>query len=207
MKSEGRALVALVIGTVLFGAAIAFRDVFDPWWGNAAAAAVALLLSIAALRGRLRALLALRLGPTLVAVLLGVLMVIGTHAIFALVTRFFPELGSRVGELYGEIRETSPGLGLKVLLIIAIAATEEILWRGVAYEWCRNRWSTGPAALATVILYALPQLIGGSWVLIAAAVAAGAVFTAERIWSDRLGSPIVTHAIWSVSIFALFPLR
>jgi membrane protease YdiL (CAAX protease family) len=200
------AVAAVALGTILFGAAIAARDLVDPWLTNSGAAIVAIALSAAVLRAELRSLLAFRLPDALLAAGLGVLMVAATHLAFRIAVELAPSWGRTVSTLYQTIGETTPGATIAVPLIALIVTAEELLWRGVAIGLTRRRWPRGTAAGAAVALYAAPQLIGGSWVLIAAAVAVGAVFTCQRLLTGRITDPLITHLVWSASIFSLVPL-
>jgi hypothetical protein len=82
--------------------------------------------------------------------------------------------------------------------------------RGAGLARRRGRPGDPRAKLATaaisVALYVLPQLPGHVPVLIAAATGLGAVFTAQRLRTGRLTDSIVTHAIWSVAVFVVFPV-
>lgn len=206
MTRQRWGVVAIALGTIMFGAAIAYRDVVSPWLTNLAAAMVAIALASFALRGQARKLLAFRPRSTAVAVGLGLLMVAATHASFRVAVGLLPGLEDRVADLYSDIRTTTLGVAITIPLIMAVVFSEELLWRGVAIELCRRRLSRPSAALVAVGLYAAPQLIGGSWILVAAAVVVGGVLTAQRLITKRLTEPIITHAIWSLSIFSLAPL-
>ncbi|MCG8416795.1 MAG: CPBP family glutamic-type intramembrane protease [Proteobacteria bacterium] len=206
MTPDRLAVFAIALGTVLFGAAIAGRHIINPWWTNAAAAVVTIAASWAALRFRLRRLFAFRANTALIAVGLGVLMVTATHAGFRIAVEIFPDLGHEVARLYGDINDTTPGVVFAVPLIAMIATAEEVLWRGIAIELCQHRFSRAFTAMVAIALYALPQLIGGAWILVAAAVVVGTVFTVQRLITGGIVEPLITHAVWSVSIFSLVPV-
>jgi len=83
---------------------------------------------------------------------------------------------------------------------------EELVWRGAAIAITAGRLTRAGTGVVAVLLYAIPQIIGGEWILVLAAMGLGAVFTLQRLASERLIEPLVTHAIWSVAIFVAFPL-
>jgi len=58
----------------------------------------------------------------------------------------------------------------------------------------------------SVALYVVPQLPGHVPVLIAAAAGLGSVFAAQRLVTGRLSDALITHAIWSVAVFVVFPV-
>lgn len=203
---ERRALLTVALATVLFGAAIAARHIVNPWWTNTGAAIIATVAAAATLRGQLSGLFGFQLGPALIAVALGALMVGATHLGFRAAVELYPSLGHDVSRLYRDITDTTPGIVITIPLVCFIVAAEEIVWRGVAIEWCQTRLSPAATAATAVALYALPQLIGGSWILIAAALVVGVVFTVQRMMTNRITEPLISHAIWSLSVFTLVPL-
>lgn len=199
------ALLILVLGTVLFGGAMATRTQINPWWTTTGAAVVVLLASWSVWKEQLRS-FEFRTKTVGSAVALGVAMVAGTHLCFELATEVFPGLDQSVAALYGEITPRAPAQALTVMLIVIVAIAEEVVWRGLAVELCQGRLGRLAAGTVAVSLYTIPQLVGGSWVLIAAAVAVGSILTAERLQTGGIAAPIVTHAIWSASIFSVLPL-
>ena len=56
------------------------------------------------------------------------------------------------------------------------------------------------------MLYVLPQLAGGVPLLIVAATLLGALFATQRLVTGRLVDPLLTHVVWSVSVFVVVPL-
>jgi membrane protease YdiL (CAAX protease family) len=196
---------ALIAGVALFSAAMITRDALDPWWSNAAVAAAVIAASLVLLRRRLARLFALELRPAAFAALLGLALVAATHAGYRIAASLFPDLGVAVVALYADIRGAPPA-ALTAVLICGVVLAEELLWRGLAIELLVGRTTTVATAAIAIALYAVPQIAGGSLVLIGAAIGLGAVLTAQRLHHGRLTEPCITHAIWSVSIFALAPL-
>ena len=191
--------------TAAFGAALASRDVVNPWLTNTGAAIAALGLSAWLLGPRLRARLAFRPPSVLVAAGLGGLLVAATHAAYLAATAIFPALEATVTELYRDIESSPPGLTTALVIAIVVAA-EELLWRGVAVEVLERHLPRLGVLAGATLLYAIPQIIGGSWLLVATALALGALFTVQRLYTSRLLEPLVTHTIWSVSVFYAIPL-
>lgn len=198
---DRRAAIAVVVGTVAFGAALAVRERLDPWLATAVAAAVSIGVATWALgRARLAALVATDARGALGAVLLGVVLVGATHAAFRLVPA---SLAGHVAGLYASIDVATPRIA-RAALTLAVVVAEELVWRGCALALIGAPRSRS-AALA-VALYAVPQLVGGEWLLVVAALGLGSVLAAQRLRSGRLVEPLITHAIWSVSIFVVLPL-
>ncbi len=197
-----RDAIALVVATICFGLALALRDRFDPWRSTALAAVLALGLSVWALgRARLARLFALAPVGAGLAIALGGGLVVATHVVFELVPA---ELRNETRTLYAAIDVGIPR-PLLALITTGVVLAEELVWRGVALELVTRR-SPRLAGLLAIGLYVVPQLLGGAWLLVLAAVGLGTVFTVQRQVTGRLTDPLLTHAIWSVSIFVLVPL-
>jgi membrane protease YdiL (CAAX protease family) len=206
VERQRLAAVVVALGVGLFGVAIAAREELNPWWTNAGVAVFVLAGSAGVLRQRLPSLFEVRWSSLGGAVLVGAAMVAATHLCFEVATGLIPGLEHTVDGLYGDVGEQSPGQIGSVVLIVLVVVAEEALWRGVAVELCVSRLGRAWTGVAVVLLYAVPQLIGGDWVLLAAAVGAGTIFTVQRLITGNLLAPIATHAMWSVCIFSLIPL-
>ena len=187
--------LALAVGTVAFGAALALRTVVDPWLATGAAAAISALVAAWALgRARLTALFTSDARRIAWAALLGIGLVVATHLAFRAVASL---LGAHVAHLYASIDVATPRAA-RAALTLGVVVAEELVWRGCAV-------AIGGPVLA-VALYALPQLAGGEWILVVAAVGLGAVLDHQRRRTGSLVAPLITHAIWSVAIFVVVPL-
>jgi membrane protease YdiL (CAAX protease family) len=206
MRRNWAALLTLVATTILFGLAIATRDEYDPWRSNLFAGMIGIVLSVFVLRRSLRELLSVNRPSALLAAGLGLGMVAATHLGYQAATWLVPELQAVVETLYLDIEQTSPPLALKVGLILIVVAAEEFIWRGVAHTLLSDHLSKLWIVLFGTLLYALPQLIGGSWLLLCAALFVGTVFGIQRTVHGRLTEALITHGIWSVAIFSLVPL-
>ena len=197
--TDRRSVVAVVVATLAFGLALLFRDRFDPWLATAAAAVISAACAVWALgHRRLRALFAIDARGLCMAALLGVVLVLATHLVFRLAA---PWLGSRVSGLYASIDTVVPH-PVQAMVTFAVVIVEELVWRGCAFV---RRSSPRWAAIA-VGLYAIPQIVGGEWMLVLAAIGLGTVLAIQRVRTGRILDGLVTHAIWSLAIFVVVPL-
>jgi membrane protease YdiL (CAAX protease family) len=172
---------------------------------TAIAASVAIPLSLWAIgRARLTRLFDTTRKDIALAIVVGVGLVLATHALYA-VMPFAVRHEVRV--LYRSIEGDIPTAALAAITG-AVVIAEELVWRGAALELAVPRLSSRVrAGGVAVLLYVVPQLAGGAWLLVVAALGLGALFTWQRVASGGLVLPLVTHAIWSISIFVLVPLR
>ena len=197
---RARGMGVVFVAIALFAATIALRLRVDPWLTTAGAGAIAIALSVWTLgRVHLAKLFSAQTRHVLYAILAGIALVIATHAAYRLLP--FTE----VYGLYGSIAGGHPRW-LLALITFGVVVAEELVWRGVALELVKPRRLTRIGAPLAVALYVAPQLIGGVWLLMLAALGLGIVFTYQRIATRSLTPPIITHAIWSVAIFVVVPL-
>lgn len=193
--------IAIVLSTIAFATALALRTRSDPFLTTAAAAILGIALSSWALgRVRLAKLFAISPRGALIAIALGVVLVAVTHLAYHVVS---PMLGHEIRGLYASIDNNiaSPVL---VAITAGVVVAEELIWRGAALELLAPHRRPAAGVLA-VALYAVPQLTS-NWILLLAAIGLGSLFTAQRLVTGRLTDPLLTHAVWSVSIFVIAPL-
>ena len=200
-----RGVITLVVATVGFAVALALREQVDPWRSTAAAAMTSIVLSAWTLGPRLRGLCVITPRGALAAAALGVALVAATHGGFQLIQIASPELAVAVRRLYASVDQGASRLPLAALTTLIVLG-EELVWRGVAIDVVRGHRVKLEIGGISVALYVLPQLPGHVPVLIVAATVLGSVFAAQRLVTGRLTDSLVTHAIWSVAVFVVFPV-
>jgi membrane protease YdiL (CAAX protease family) len=129
---------------------------------------------------------------------LGVAMVATTHIGYQGILLLWPEFRSVVESLYFDIRQTSISTVGTAAIVLVVVAAEELVWRGVAFEFLEG-WASKPGVVVgSTILYAVPQLC--------AALALGFGWALQRSTSGSLTESFTTHGVWSVGMFCLVPL-
>ena len=119
---------------------------------------------------------------------------------------FVPGASSQVGGIYELGTGTSRFL-IFLLLCFITGPGEEIFWRGFLQENLMKRFgNAGGFALGTLV-YAGVHIFSMNFVLIMAALVAGAFWGALYLWKRDLGMVIVSHSLWSAFIFAVFPIH
>lgn len=112
----------------------------------------------------------------------------------------------QVDAIYGMKEGESPWL-LSGLMLFLIGPAEEIFWRGYVQRTFTRLWSPNAAWLVTALVYALVHAGSCNFMLTMAALVAGAVWgTLYRFYPSRLGAIILSHALWNVAVFVLFPI-
>lgn len=198
-----RAALPVIVATIGFSTALALRTRVDPWLSTAGVATLSIALATWALgRAGLAQLFTVHVREVAIAVGLGVVLVVATHAAFRILPFAFRH---EVRVLYLSI---DGGLPRPVLAAITagVVLAEELVWRAAALEILRPRRGVKVRGVVAVALYVLPQIVGGAWLLMLAAAGLGAVFTVQRLTTGRLVPPLLTHMVWSVAIFVVVPL-
>ena len=116
---------------------------------------------------------------------------------------FAPE---QIGNIYAR-GEGTPSWIICSLLISVTSPAEEIYWRGFLQEHLHKRFGGAAGWILATTCYAFVHLPAWNFMLIGAAAVAGA-FWGLMYWRTRRIAPlIISHAAWSVTIFALVPVR
>jgi uncharacterized protein len=149
-----------------------------------------------------------RLQPTRRLATAGVVSGVALYALCcvgALVARGTP-LWPGVQDVAGLARRSAP-LGVAALLVVlATAPGEEVLWRGAVFARETRRLGAGwrPVAAATV-LYAAAVALSGSVALVLAALVCGAVWARQRQVTGSLVPGVVSHAVWGLLTLLYLP--
>ena len=194
-------------------AAGGFFVLFSPWTKGAIAfwpmmclttgllAAGALALD----RGRLRSVYAFKPGDTII----GVLSAAFLYAVFfvghRVSTRLLPFAAGQVSAIYG-IREGQNPLHIALLLVLLIGPAEEIFWRDFVQRRLCGRCGLPIGFVLTAAIYAGVHVWSFNPMLIAAAAVCGAYWGLLFAATGRLWPCIVSHAVWDVMIFVLWPI-
>lgn len=122
----------------------------------------------------------------------------------ALLLDFAP---GQVGNVYLLKEGISPSL-IGFLLLVLIGPAEEIFWRGYVQRTFSELYGSNKGAILCVIAYTSVHVFSLNFMLLAAAGVLGIVWSAIfRFRPKGLPALIVSHALWDVAVFVLFPFR
>lgn len=205
----GKCVLTVTVATAAFALALLLRDVLNVWLVTGLGAVVALALSRWTAGVRLRKLLAPTLREVITGAGLGAGLVVLTHVVYRFAVDLIPFLDGMVEGLYGDL-QVPPGPVAALPVTVVVILAEEVVWRGVLVEELRGRdtFRGRPALLVLVAtaIYAIPHLLAQDFVLMAAALILGALWTALRLVTGGLVAPLACHLVWSCTLFALWPL-
>lgn len=105
------------------------------------------------------------------------------------------------------IRELGHPWAVGAVLLLVTSPGEELFWRGYVMRQAVARWGRGKGFAAAALLYGAVHLPSGNVMLILAALVAGVFWCALYRWRGNLTACVVSHALWTVGVFLLFPIR
>ena len=112
----------------------------------------------------------------------------------------------QVDTIYGMKEGESPWL-LTALMLFLIGPAEEIFWRGYVQENLSKRWNANMGFVVTTLIYALVHAGSFNFMLIMAALVAGAAWgLLYRLFPKNFAAIIISHALWDVAVFIWFPI-
>lgn len=94
-----------------------------------------------------------------------------------------------------------------LLLLFVIAPAEEIFWRGFVQRRYSERWGKWRGLLLAVTLYSLVHIWSFNLMLIAAAMAAGIFWSLLYLKYNSIVPGIISHAVWDLFIFVIYPIK
>ena len=97
-------------------------------------------------------------------------------------------------------------LWIGLLLLFIIGPGEEIYWRGYIQNFLSEKLGENKGYLISVLLYAGVHIITGNLMLVIAALVCGIFWGWIYKKEKSLLPVIISHALWDLTIFVIFPL-
>ena len=96
-----------------------------------------------------------------------------------------------------------------IMMFLAVAVGEEMIFRGVIFRWIDERWNTWVALLISALLFGWMHISNDNatwWSSLAIAIEAGLLIGAAYKWSGSLWVPIGIHWAWNYTQGNIFGL-
>lgn len=144
---------------------------------------------------------------------LGVASAIVLYAIFwignAVSAWIIPNAAADVGRIYDLGGDGDSGVLARIflLLLLVTGPGEEIFWRGFLQENLARRFGGVTGFLLATLLYGSIHVFSMNVMLTGAAFVAGGFWGALYLWRRDTVTLIVSHSLWSATIFAIVPIR
>ncbi|NLD21287.1 MAG: CPBP family intramembrane metalloprotease [Bacteroidales bacterium] len=191
-------------------AALLWFVMFNPWMGLAShfwlimAISSAILITLAFLWGEIK----LRFNIQQIA--LGILIAAVLWGIFwtgdKLSSLMFNFSRPQVDSIYA-MGEGAKKWLVAMQLIALTGPAEEIFWRGFIQQRLTKTKGPFAAMLITLVIYSLIHIWSFNFMLIMAAMVAGAVWGfLYYIKPNWLPALVISHAIWDAAVFVVFPI-
>lgn len=118
----------------------------------------------------------------------------------------FPFARGQVDNVYA-MKDGSDATVIAVLLLVLIGPAEEFFWRGYVQKCLSEKAGPDAALFATTLVYALVHIWSFNFMLVMAALVAGAVWgLIYRLKPSLLPALIVSHALWDALVFVILPI-
>jgi len=143
------------------------------------------------------------------AIILGLLSAAALYLIFwtgkAVSAVILPFAGQQIGGIYDKGAGTSMW-AIALLLFFITGPAEELYWRGYLQKNLMVRFGRWQGWLLATVIYAAVHIWSFNFMLIGAAFVAGAFWGAMYLYYKNLAPVIISHSVWSMVIFAVFPM-
>lgn len=111
--------------------------------------------------------------------------------------RWLPGVAGQVDQLY-LVRSAGPSAPLTIsAVLVLVGSCEELFWRGMV--------QTRAGFVVALACYAAVHIWERKAVLVLAAVAGGAFWSAFFAWRGTLVAPILSHVLWDLAVIVWFP--
>jgi membrane protease YdiL (CAAX protease family) len=120
-------------------------------------------------------------------------------------TLMFDFARPQVGMIYGLKSSFNPWI-IGVLLMFIIGPAEEIFWRGTVQRLFTERLGWIAAFFIATAIYALVHIWSLNFMLIAAAAVCGGFWALLYAWRKNLTAVVISHCLWDVAVFLVFPI-
>lgn len=117
----------------------------------------------------------------------------------------FPFAQGQVNSIY-DIRTEGAPFVIGLVLLFITSPAEEIFWRGYIQKWAMEKCGDLWGWLLGAAIYAGVHIASGNFMLVMAALVAGLFWGFLYRQERNLVPCIISHCIWTVGIFLLFPV-
>jgi uncharacterized protein len=143
-------------------------------------------------------------------VALGLVSAVALYGIFYLgnylSTAWFDFAKPQIGNIYSMKEGNNPYL-IGALLLVLIGPAEEIFWRGFIQRTIGIKYGDWSAFILTTLVYTLVHIWSFNFMLIMAAMVCGAFWGLMFMYNKKnLVALVISHAVWDLSVFILFPI-
>ena len=123
-----------------------------------------------------------------------------------ILTQSFMNQDQQIDSIYGRNSQL-PQWIVGLLLVFPIGPGEEIFWRGFVQKRMAKKWNPWVGFLIAGLAYTAVHIPSMNLMLIGAAGVCGVFWGLLYKMTGSVLPGIISHAVWDVSIFVLFPVQ
>jgi len=212
MRSSSRSVTILpILAAALFGPLLAWRRLgpLDFWWGMSLSVAALVTLSCLTDRSQRSSFLQDWRKGRGKKIGLGLLSALVLYGVFwagnAVSPSVLPSAGKEIEAVYS-FRQDASIIRIGLLIVLIIGPGEELFWRGFLQRRWQNSLGRSAGWLSAAAFYAFVHAGSGNFMLILSALVCGLYWGALYSWSRSVLLVAVSHTLWDLLIFVLFPL-
>jgi len=143
------------------------------------------------------------------AIVMGIISAVMLYGIFYLgksvSNAFLPFSGEQINGIYSK-RTELPDWIIALLLFFITGPGEELYWRGYLQKNLMKILGNFPGWALSTAIYSSVHIWSFNFMLVGAAAVAGAFWGALYWRYKNLAPVIISHSIWSMAIFTIFPM-
>jgi uncharacterized protein len=212
MRFSGRSTALLpIVAAALFGPLLAWRGLgpLDFWWGMSVSVAGLVILSGVVDNTQRSSLLQDWKGGLAKKIGLGLLSALALYGLFwagnAVSRAVFPAAAKDIGAVYS-FRQDASIIRIGLLIVFVIGPGEELFWRGFLQRRWQKRLGLLSGWLLAAGFYAVVHIGSGNLLLVLSALVCGLYWGALYTFSRSAIIVAVSHTLWDLLIFIIFPL-
>jgi membrane protease YdiL (CAAX protease family) len=112
----------------------------------------------------------------------------------------------QVDSIYA-MKDGSSASLIAVALLLLIGPAEEIFWRGYVQRTLAQRWGANIGFVVATAIYTLVHIGSLNFMLIMSAMVCGIAWgLLYRLMPNRFTAIMLSHSLWDVAVFVLFPI-
>ena len=113
---------------------------------------------------------------------------------------------TQVDSIYA-MKDDNSTMFIALALLLLIGPAEEIFWRGYIQRTLSQRFGANCGFIVATAIYTLVHIGSLNFMLIMAAMVCGVAWgLLYRLIPERFTAIVISHALWDVAVFVLFPI-
>lgn len=210
--SNGSLFLIIIVAAIFFTPLFIFRQVgpFDFWWWMSANLIILISLSLFLDRGYFDLLKKDFTQGTAQKILLGIVSAAILYGVFwignLLSREWFGFADEGIAGVY-DFKGNAAFARIMIFMLLIIGPGEEFFWRGALQRWFSERLGGWKGFIIATLFYTAVHVFSGNIMLIVAAFVAGVFWGWMYLRYRSILANVISHTLWDISVFLLFPFQ